>query len=548
MECSICHNPLPKGAFFCPHCGTKVEDSQTPTKRKTFLGSYLPWLLLLLALLLLLLYFFRFPKNGDETPSNVFVNEGVSPTERLLSSAKSFLNALKNKQTQKAYSDFASKNFKSNTSREQFDKFVEENPLLYQFIEAQVKAHEINQGRGLVTFVLKSEKEDAPVEFRLTQENGTWKVLLMRILYPTESKSTGGKLDALSIISTVQEYLEFLRNQKIEQAYLKFLGKDLRKEVTLDRFRQFIDNYPAFSSYDSLNIKNPYLEDSNGEIKIELQAGSEITEVTYVLQEENREWKIVGMHVEKVSHAGTDINQNVANVKMRDLIEAIQIFLRTLREQKVEEAYKNLTANHFREENSPSAFEEFLKKYPYLAESESATFEKLLFNNNIATFEVNLYINENEAQPIEFDLIQEKGKWKILNLFVHPIKKIDPTVKAKAPQVESSLEFSKAEFGTKIDENGQIENPTTVFKKGKEDIYVNIFVQHGVEGTPLDVVMRHVESGSSIPAIHAKVLETGESVISLVFSPPPKGWPIGNYQVRVSSENKVHKTFIFKVE
>lgn len=558
MQCPSCHKPLPERALYCPSCGQQIdedlskEDPSNPSGKSSPTSYFNSSNLILSFLAVLLLwgigfYFFHSTKNEPLFPSAV-TEERDSSTERLLAPAKGFMEALQSKNPAKAYEDFASIGFKENTSLKQFQDFVYDNPFLTQFKDIQVKAHEINQGRGLVMLLLDPDKENLPVEFRLIQENGIWKVLFIRALYPQETKSSGGKLDALSIISTVQEYLEVLQNHKISQAYKKFLGKDLKSEVPLEGFRQFIENYPAFTNHDSVNIEHPYFEDKMGEIKIELQSGNEITEVTYVLQEENREWKIIGMHVEKVAHAGTDINQNVANFKTRDLINAIQNFLKTLRDQKTENAYADLTAAHFREENTYPAFEEFIKKYPQLSDSESATFEKLMFNNNIATFAVALYVNETEALPVEFDLIQENGKWKVLNLFVHPIKKIDLAAKQKAPQVESPVEFPKAEFGTKINENGQIEDPTTGFKQGKSDIYVNIFIQHGIEGTPFDVVMRHVESGSSIPTVQAKVLEDGESVVSLVFSPPPKGWPVGNYQIRISAENKVYKTFVFKVE
>ena len=544
MLCPNCQNTLPEGAHYCSQCGKKMDQGN---RKGPF--ARLWWLLALLALAGAGWYLFNGPKVPFSIPSaSPSSQQAESSTDRLLQPPLEFMSALKNKDPYKSYDEFTSKGFKQNTPYEKFQTFVKDIPLLSQYSDLQVKAHEINQGRGLVTLLLNPETDALPVEFRLIQENGTWEILFIRALFPHETKVTGGKLDALSIISTLQEYLEFLQNKKIEQAYRKFLSKELQKEVPLEGYSKFIEGYPAFTSHDSVNIKEPYFEDNMGEVTTELDNGSEITQVTYALMEEDGEWKIVGMHVEKVARPITSIQDNPANFKTRSLIDAIQTFLKALREQKVEKAYSELTANHFRETNTLPEFEEFLKKYPQLSESESASFEKLLFNNNIATFAVALYVTETEALPVEFDLIQEKGSWKILNLFVHPLTKVNPKAKGKAPEVEQNLEFTQVQLGLKIDANGQIESPITTFQVGKEDIYVNIFIHNGKAGATFEVVMRHVESGSNIPPVTANVLEDGDSVVSLVFSPPPKGWPAGNYQIRIASDNKVYKTFVFKVE
>jgi|GEM_PF-3677782 len=546
MLCPNCQHPLPEDAYYCAQCGKNLN------KRSSSWPKIILPLLALVALLGGGWYFYtsNTPPPIKQSPlslsSNIKAND--SATQRLLEPANNFMHTLKEKRIKDAYEEDTSEGFQDNTSLEKFQAFVKEIPLLTDYRDIQIKSHEINQGRGLVTLVLNPEQENIPVEFRLIQENSAWKILFMRVLFPEGTKVTGGKLDALSIISTVQEYLDTLQLKKVGQAYKKFLGKDLQKEVPLEGYRQFIGGYPAFTEHDSYNIREPYFEDKLGEVTIDLIKGDEITEVTYALQEENNEWKIVGMHVEKVSPISNNLEQNPSSYKTRELIDAIQAFLKALRQQKVDQAYSELTASHFREENSLPDFEDFVKKILPLSESESATFDKLMFNNNIATFEVSLYINETEAMPVEFDLIKEKGQWKILNLFVHPAKKMDQKTKSKTTQMVSTIEFPKVELGTKINSSGEIEAPQTSFEAGKEDLYVNIFIHNGKEGDQFEVMMRHVESGSNIPPVKANVLEDGDSMVNLVFSPPPKGWPKGNYQIRISTENKVYKTFVFKVE
>lgn len=552
MFCPHCKAPNEPDALFCSHCGKEL----TPHPKKN-LWKLIAALAILAVLAVPYFYFSPLspPLPKQEQPSSEETKitpelplEASSTTKAMMNSLDAYLKALKEKNLQSAYHETSS-GFQENTSFEKFDKFIGGFPLLTQFDTDEIQEHSIDNGRGSALVILNSGKQALTVDFRLVQENGTWKILFMRVLQPTQNVSIGGKLDTLSMIATVREQLEALRKNAVEQAYYKFMSKSLQKETSLENFKNFVKHYPALVNYKSINLKEPSLEDKVGEVFVELRNTEEQTEIQYALEEQEGEWKIVGMHAESIPLVPNEQDSQDKNgFKTHDLIDAIQNFLTAIRTNALSKAYKEFTAEHFRKENSLAEFQDFIKTHPEIVKTHSASFEKLMFNNNIATFAVVLFITDTQVVPVEFDLLQEKGQWKILHIIAYPQREIDPTKKKITPESNvPKIEFTKAIIGTKINDEGVIQDPATTLKK-PGDIYVNLNIHNGIAGTHFEVILRHVDSGSEIPAVHASVVEDGNSIVTLVFSPPPRGWPLGNYQIKAASDNEIFKTFVFKVE
>jgi hypothetical protein len=238
--------------------------------------------------------------------------------------------------------------------------------------------------------------------------------------------------------------------------------------------------------------------------------------------------------------------KDIKNFKTRELMDVIQSFLGALRGQNLKKAYQ-YTSSKFQEENSFKNFEDFIKNHPEFVKHTTSSFEKLSFNNNIATFAGEIIHSENIAMPVEFDLIQDNGKWRILHIFVSPA--IDTSKQQTTPAIKNStIEFSKIVLGSKIDDHGIVIDPTELFKTGTDDIYVNLYVRNGKAGETVDLLLRHVDSGSSIPVVKNELSDNGDNMLSYAFSPPPAGWPKGTYQLKASSNNSVFKTYTFKVE
>jgi len=407
-----------------------------------------------------------------------------------------------------------------------------------------------------VTVLLNPESEAIPVKYKLIEENNEWKIDLMKISMPSQDQEANAKnsTDTAQIISVVEELLSAFKQKEYDKAYKEFIAENIKKDTPLDVFKKFVKGYPAFTHYQSFNIKEPLIEDGIGHLVVDLQNNEGTTSVEYTLKLLDNHWKIEGIHIAKMPDAAEQTNKEAdgKKFKTRELLSVIQAFLKSIRSKEDEKAYQQYTSTNFKQAKSFQDFQKYLKDHPELTTTLSSSFEKLMFNNNIATFGGKLFISDKFYLPLEFDLIQEDDKWKILNIFIYPEAEIshepDAQQKGEAAAAAVPVEFQKIILGPTVDEEGNIENPTTAFHENSGDINMNLFVRHGVAGTKIEIVLRHIESGSEIPPVSAMLNDNGESELSFVFSPPPHGWPKGSYQIRVSSSTKVFKTFPFTVD
>lgn len=530
MECLNCGGKVDSNAHFCPLCGHAIIPEKELTKRII----HSPWLKILLTASFLGLLFYILMSYST---SDLF-----DPVEKQLT-------ALKTNNFQEAYYDYTSKDFQTNNSFENFKKTFSNHPILHKFTILKLGNVTENNNYGSLKAVLQApSKEGAEILFNLIKEGETWKILSIQFKeiqneppQNTSKEKEITSLDSVGMMEVVKKHLEAIKRNEIESAYYDFIAKDLQKETPLAQFRDFISSYPAFSSYTTFNITEPNVEEGIGRLSVELFDERGTTVVEYALGEVEGKWKILGVHVER--NPQNLENKDGSSFKMRDLMEVIKNFLSFLKSKELEKAYQ-LTSKLFQEENSFPAFKDFITNHPELAKSQASTFEKLIFNNSIATLTGD--INDgNNALPLEFDLIKENNKWKILHIITHPAVEINKKVsqEVKGPKVE----FTKIILGDKIDDTGKIVEPKTAFSPAVGDIYSNLYIQNGVKGQTFEVDLRHVESGTAIPTVKGVLDEGDEAIISLIFSPPPKGWPKGNYQITARSKES-SKTFTFRVE
>ena len=353
------------------------------------------------------------------------------------------------------------------------------------------------------------------------------------------------------MIAVVKAQLEALKQKNYDKAYNDFIAKEVQKETTFETFKNFLKTYPAMINYQSINIKEPVIEGDAGQLVVELINEEGTTDVDYTLALKEGVWKVMGIHISKLPENVPQTGQEAAEkgFKTRDLLNVIHSFLNVVRNKDFSSAYNQFTSQNFHENNSLKDFEDFMQKHPEFLKSSGSSFEKLTYNNNIATFNGKLFLSDKMYMPVEFDLIQDEGKWKILHIFTYPIVQNEDEASSKSSKasVSNAIEFTKVLLGTKVDDEGNIQSPTTAFKTNSGDINVNLFIHNGAAGSKIEIVLRHVESSSEIGPVSATLADNGDSRLSFVFSPPPNGWPKGSYQIRVSSSTKVYKTFAFTV-
>lgn len=99
-----------------------------------------------------------------------------------------------------------------------------------------------------------------------------------------------------------------------------------------------------------------------------------------------------------------------------ELGETIEGQLKALKNHHITEAYYEYGSNDFEGNISLNAFRDYVDHYPILTQNNGFQITERKVENNLAEVKGFLSGKDNTKVPIEYTLIKEKNKWKILNM------------------------------------------------------------------------------------------------------------------------------------
>lgn len=363
--------------------------------------------------------------------------ENITQEQELAHTVKEFFKALQNKDIHKSY-EYVSQDFKSATSEAKFQKFLDAYPFLSNFESLSMQSETIDDGLGTLIVLIKTEKKEIPLEFKIIREAGTWRIWSMRIDLPSSEEPPAELLDKNLLVPPVAEQLNALQNHDISRAYLYF-SKDFQAVTSLDDFKKFIERFPILDHYKTMNIKIVGIEKGIGQLLVILKGEEEKEniELLYSLGVENGNWRIWGLQViQPNEEAEKTIEQSEAKKEeipktqavsgkakefhVEDLIIVVRGQLEALEHKNIDKAYKLYTTKEFKKATTLDEFKKFVDKHPIFTARKSSSFTNLMFNNNIATLGGFLASKDNEIYPVEYDLLKEDGEWKILHIEILP--------------------------------------------------------------------------------------------------------------------------------
>lgn len=345
-----------------------------------------------------------------------------------------------------------------------------------------------------------------------------------------------------NLTEVVSEQLESLKKHKPKDAYYAYTSKAFQESAPLERFLDFIDTFPAFIHHQSIRFIDRNAEGERGSLQALLftAPGIEIP-VHYQLVKEEGSWKIdsISLDDRHSIHAIKNRQNTLANpFDSTPLKTTIQGLMQAIQKRELRKGYDIYSSKDFKLNTSFQEFEQFVRDNPSFSDYTSFKLNNLSFDNNIATFSGTLTTKDGTTYPVEYDLIEEEGAWKIFHIQISH---------SKNRNTQNSL-FSKFLLGSSLDEDGTVISPTTMFKSNSGDIYLNIYVNHALPATTIDVVLKHVSSQSTLPPVSSRLTQGGTAKVTFIFSPPPHGWPIGQYKLLVSSSMGVNESVEFTVE
>lgn len=369
---------------------------------------------------------------------------------------------------------------------------------------------------------------------------------------------TAGILFTESWVDVVDHQLEALRQDDISKAYFAYTSKDFQGTTSLDQFTNFVKAYPVFLNNQSAHFTQRSIDRNIGTLKGHLTSNDHVnTPIEYKLIKEDDKWKILSIRLLK---PGNIQNAKEAN-HAEDLIDVAKSQLKAIQDQQFAEAYQNYSSQEFKEATSEDAFQEFIKRYPILTHYHVVSFHKPTIRNGVGTLSVILQ-SEKIAAYVKYYLIYEDQKWKIWSMrILSPSESQEKENQENQPKpqpqqqlkgttresIQGPMSFGTISLGREVDEQGQIEHPTTSFQSDLSDLYVDIEVKNGRKGSTVYLSLQHLESGSSIPA-KATIEENGDTMLMSVFSPPTSGWPKGHYKLVVTTSSGLSDVVDFTVE
>ena len=222
----------------------------------------------------------------------------------------------------------------------------------------------------------------------------------------------------------IQE-LQALKGNRMTEAYYNYTSKGFRKSVSLDTFRQFVQEYPFLTKQKSVTFIERNVTGNHGELRALLLSDSgEQTVIDFRLIKEEEAWKIAGIALELKGDQsvaeGDEKSSGVDPFDVTPIYTTIREQMEKIRRRNIFDAYYTYTGKEFQNSTSYAAFEQFIKSQPGLKDNAHIDLNHLTFDNNIAEVKGYLTSKEGMTYPVEYNLSFESNAWKINYVHLSP--------------------------------------------------------------------------------------------------------------------------------
>lgn len=366
----------------------------------------------------------EFPSPSLETQTGGKIDK-ADPSNLVLQQ----LAALRHKDYAKAYYGVVSKAFQTATSLEEFEQFLRDYPLLTQHSQAIIKSNTQDKGQAVVKVQLNSEGKTADAEYKLALEDQQWRIWSLRLIFSSDEAQNYPVFNAM--IQPVKQQLSLLKQGDIGAAYRNYTSLPFRHTTSVEEFTEFVHKFPALQHNSKVELQDRLLQNGMGKLRLALTSTGGITQIEYTLGQEGNEWKVWGLQILSAPKAnaplanilnkeGAASGSAIHNFDSSELLKVVDSQLEALKQHNIAKAYYSFTSTDFQNSTSYKEFENFVRRTPILTDEHTDNFTKLVFNNNIATFSGILTSNSGEQYPTEFDMTNESGQWKVLQILVFP--------------------------------------------------------------------------------------------------------------------------------
>lgn len=325
------------------------------------------------------------------------------------------LKGLREGNIEEAYQKYTSKDFKDATPYAAYVDFLKQYPEMQGHTAVSFSDRGFKDDRGIIRATLVFKKELYPVDFSLVKENGAWKIWSLKAR-PLDASSKVDEKEKKELITLVNQHLDFIKDGQPERAYQN-KHRDFKEATNLEDFHEFVGNFPELTNHEEISYGEAKSQGPLATMPVILKSQNGESTFTYWFRQEQGEWKILGMHVNK-SSSYPPIEEDDKTVLSTMIKEQLQ----ALKSGDYSQAYYGFTASDFEKSTSLQAFKEFVASYPIFQEFQKMDIQEAVKEGELRLVKVTL-VSPKEQAEVDYRFSLEGKKWKVwgIQIMTNPI-------------------------------------------------------------------------------------------------------------------------------
>jgi hypothetical protein len=347
----------------------------------------------------------------------------INKNDSIVQVVQNYLIDLKHNRINQAYNDYLADEFKNSVSYDNFNAIIAENSELTEFDSIRIEEIAEDEELKKINISLVSDIDTQDIQFWLAGNEGDWKIWAIEvtdfdeedfyeIAENTENLKQNAPLDrpeqnGNGAVHTVKDQLQDLKQGNISTAYNNYVSQEFATSTTDKDFETFIHNYPEFTEFKTITIKDQAETDGLTHIQLLLATDKGDSKIDYWLAKQEGEWKVMGIRVEESAYYPP-----IKEDEREEIIEVVKGQLDALREGDIPKAYYAYASIDFQKNTSLKDFEAFLEDYPILTEQKESTVGHGTEEGELRLLRIALE-SEDETVEADYRLIKEDGDWKV---------------------------------------------------------------------------------------------------------------------------------------
>jgi len=323
------------------------------------------------------------------------------------------LNALNNQDVAKAYQTYTSKEFKQATSFDTFSQIVKDYPILTDRAKVNYDRESmiIDQNRATISATLQKGRDSIVIDYSLIKVGNEWKIwgVQFKDANPDTVADQEHSPEEKEVINVIDEQLNLFKRNDLSKAYKNYTSAEFQKITPFPTFQVFVSNYPILTKFDTITYGDVTFDNDKASVMADLEKGESSNPIEFTLTREGNQWKIYGLRL-LVEDEG-----KVTSADIGEIQAVIKNQLSAIKSNNFDKAY-SFNSKEFREATSSQSFQEYIKQYPFLQNSQVSYSNPVEMNQTMAVLVT--FNGQGNSSDIEYRLVKEDGQWKIWSMNV----------------------------------------------------------------------------------------------------------------------------------